>query len=136
MLTRQVETIRRHKGGNIGINTSFPSYTLHTNGTSYAVTRTGGGIDIAEYILDTKSDTEAGDVLAADPDNAEVHYNLAMLYESDDDLELAFSHYQKFIEFSPPHHHELVKKVREHLFHLAGKSALRETKGKSDSKKK
>ena len=74
--------------------------------------------------------------LAADPDNAEVHYNLAILYESDDDLELAFSHYQKFIEFSPPHHHELVKKVREHLFHLAGKSALRETKGKPDSKKK
>lgn len=74
--------------------------------------------------------------LAADPDNADVHYNLAMLYESEGDLELAFSHYQKFIEFSNPHHHGLVTQVREHLFHLAGKSALRDAKEKPDSKKK
>ncbi|MFA6465706.1 MAG: peptidase G2 autoproteolytic cleavage domain-containing protein, partial [Desulfurivibrionaceae bacterium] len=34
---------------NVGIQTSDPKYTLHTNGTSYAVARAGGGIDYAEY---------------------------------------------------------------------------------------
>ncbi|MHC4648031.1 MAG: hypothetical protein ACYTBJ_21435, partial [Planctomycetota bacterium] len=37
----------------------------------YADLRTGGPIDLAEYILDTYADTEPGDVLAADPDNNE-----------------------------------------------------------------
>jgi hypothetical protein len=37
----------------------------------YADVRTGGAIDLAEYILDTNADTEAGDVLIADPDNDE-----------------------------------------------------------------
>lgn len=35
--------------GNVGIKTNLPKYELHTNGTSYAVTRAGGGIDYAEY---------------------------------------------------------------------------------------
>lgn len=35
--------------GYVGINTITPSYRLHTNGTSYAVSRAGGGIDYAEY---------------------------------------------------------------------------------------
>jgi hypothetical protein len=37
----------------------------------YADVRTGGAIDLAEYILDTIGDTEAGDVLVADPHNKE-----------------------------------------------------------------
>ena len=74
--------------------------------------------------------------LAIGLENPEVHYNLALLYESEDNLESAFTHFQKFIELSSPHHHELKKKVREHLFVLAKKSALRETKQSSNSKKK
>ncbi|MCK4491195.1 MAG: hypothetical protein KAU03_01125, partial [Candidatus Altiarchaeales archaeon] len=35
--------------GNVGIGTVNPRYTLHTNGTSYAKRRAGGGIDYAEY---------------------------------------------------------------------------------------
>ena len=34
----------------------------------YADTRTGDGFDVAEYIYDTRGDTEAGDVLVADPE--------------------------------------------------------------------
>jgi hypothetical protein len=42
-----------------------------TYGGLYADYRTGGAIDLAEYILDTCGDTEPGDVLVADPDNDE-----------------------------------------------------------------
>ena len=48
----------------------------------YADERTGGAIDIAEYILDTKGDTEAGDVLAADPDNDESVIKSSIPYDS------------------------------------------------------
>jgi len=37
----------------------------------YADLRSGDAIDVAEYIYDTHGDTEAGDVLVADPDNKE-----------------------------------------------------------------
>ncbi len=37
----------------------------------YADLRTGDAIDVAEYIYDTHGDTEAGDVLVADPDKGE-----------------------------------------------------------------
>jgi len=48
----------------------------------YADERSGGGIDAAEYILDTKGDTEAGDVLAADPDNDESVIKSSIPYDS------------------------------------------------------
>lgn len=37
----------------------------------YADLRTGDAIDVAEYIYDTEGNTEAGDVLVADPDHGE-----------------------------------------------------------------
>jgi len=40
-------------------------------GGLYADIRSGGAIDIAEYILDTENNTEPGDVVIADPNNKE-----------------------------------------------------------------
>jgi hypothetical protein len=51
-------------------------------GGLYADVRSGGLIDLAEYILDTKGDTEAGDVLAADPDNDESVIKSSIPYDS------------------------------------------------------
>ena len=45
--------------------------TLGTYYGLYADTRTGGAVDLAEYIYDTNGNTDAGDVLIADPDNEE-----------------------------------------------------------------
>ncbi len=48
----------------------------------YADLRSGDSIDIAEYILDTKGDTEAGDVLVADADNDESVIKSSIPYDS------------------------------------------------------
>jgi hypothetical protein len=58
---------------------------LGDGGTYYGLWadfRTGGGVDLAEYILDTKGDTEAGDVVAADPDNDESVTKSSIPYDS------------------------------------------------------
>ncbi|MEN8157669.1 MAG: hypothetical protein ABFS10_12025 [Bacteroidota bacterium] len=48
----------------------------------YADLRSGGGIDVAEYINDTHGDTEAGDVLVADPAKDESVLRSAKPYQT------------------------------------------------------
>jgi tetratricopeptide (TPR) repeat protein len=42
-------------------------------------------------------------------------YNIALLYEQLENLELAISHYQQFIQLSSKSHPELVSKVQRHF---------------------
>jgi tetratricopeptide (TPR) repeat protein len=53
--------------------------------------------------------------LAINPLHNETHYNIALLYEQLDNLEMATTHYQKFIQLSSKSHPELVSKVQRHL---------------------
>ncbi|UCG47969.1 MAG: hypothetical protein JSU94_21125, partial [Phycisphaerales bacterium] len=57
-------------------------YSGGTYNGLYADLRTGDAIDIAEYILDTEGNTEAGDVLVADPDNDESVIKASIPYDS------------------------------------------------------
>jgi hypothetical protein len=70
-----------------GTGTYFSGYFTGSTGGGtynglYADLRTGDAIDLAEYILDTKGDTEAGDVLIADPDNDESVIKSSIPYDS------------------------------------------------------
>ncbi|MHC4621194.1 MAG: hypothetical protein ACYTEQ_25890 [Planctomycetota bacterium] len=63
--------ITRNGYGNYWSGYFFSQGGLGNYNGLYADYRTGDAIDLAEYILDTFGDTEAGDVLVADPDNDE-----------------------------------------------------------------
>ena len=70
------QTAVRGNVGRYGTGNHFSGYfddrgTTGTYSGLYADLRTGGGIDVAEYILDSFDDTEPGDVVIADPDNSE-----------------------------------------------------------------
>ncbi len=70
-----------------GSGTYYSGHFSHFNSGGvynglYADLRTGGAIDLAEYILDTEGNTEAGDVLVADPDNDESVIKAAIPYDS------------------------------------------------------
>jgi tetratricopeptide (TPR) repeat protein len=53
--------------------------------------------------------------LDINPLHREIHYNIALLYEQLENIELAIGHYQQFIKLSSPSHSDLVSKVQRHL---------------------
>jgi len=53
--------------------------------------------------------------LAINPLHRETHYNMALLYEQLENLDLAVRHYQQFIQLSSKSYPELVSRVKRHL---------------------
>ncbi len=60
-----------------------------------------------------------------------VHYNLAMLYEEDDELVRAVEHYERFLAFASPEHASVVKDVRNKVASLRSKLTDISNRGKS-----
>ncbi|MDH4268427.1 MAG: hypothetical protein OEW45_22600, partial [Deltaproteobacteria bacterium] len=52
------------------------------------------------------------------PLHGETHYNISLLYEQAEQIELAIDHYQKFIQLSYRTHPDLVAKVKRNLNYL------------------
>jgi len=53
-----------------------------------------------------------GKTIAASPEHAVAHYNLAVLYDEHDSLALAFDHYHAFLKHAGPEHASLVAAVQ------------------------
>ena len=56
--------------------------------------------------------------LTINPLHGEAHYNIGLLYEQLENVELATSHYQTFINLSSKTHPDLVSKVQRRLNYL------------------
>ncbi|MFO7935351.1 MAG: hypothetical protein R6U78_14880 [Bacteroidales bacterium] len=65
------QVVRNNESANYFSGYFYDSGSGGTYNGLYADTRSGGLIDVAEYIYDTHGNTEAGDVLVADPENRE-----------------------------------------------------------------
>ena len=50
--------------------------------------------------------------IATSPEHAGAHYNLAVLYDENDSLALAFDHYHAFLKYAGPEHASLVAAVQ------------------------